>query len=124
VLLNNVHLCLDIIPNLQQLVATMATMHWDFSNDLHYKIKRMQDRHDLDTKEFKNRNDDANEMQAVLTMANAKKELRRKKDEDAMIEFPEGRANFAEDESSFMSRVKKPEGMAAHVKEAYTTDKY
>jgi hypothetical protein len=40
-----------------------------------------------------------------------------------MVEFPEGKANFAEDEISFMNRQKKPENMAGHVREEYEKDK-
>ena len=46
ILLDNIHLCMSILPNLQQFCADLASIHWEFTTTLNKKIHKMQSEED------------------------------------------------------------------------------
>ena len=101
VLLDNIHLCLELLPNIQQLVASMAAMHFGFQNNINIATKRVfeleqQKHYQLQNAQNNGEDNIGDPEEESFARQDRNKEQRNRRDQQAMMDFPEGRANFAD----------------------------
>jgi hypothetical protein len=120
-LLDNIHLCMSIIPNLQQFCADLASFHWNYTTDLNKKLCAMQAEDDKVDKLFLGtvRNRSGSELDELLDEKTVKRKQKEQEEQQAMMDFPEGRANFANEDSFFLSQCSKPAYMSERVLKYY-----